>query len=220
MNSFTAMFRRKTIGRDDKSGITRQKIRKNQMGFIDSRYYLLYDNIISEKRTADDQVIALRSNFKRRNTLMKKIATARMVMALTLVMVIAAAACGNGGGQSAVVGTWKLKVDAGKAPEEQKAMIQMIESAMNVTFVFTDDGKVKVDANMNFMGQSSSTSTEGTWTQSGNIITVKGASVKGAGLSDDGKMELRDNNKLYIVPPEDASVSNTAEFEYMYFEKQ
>ena len=79
---------------------------------------------------------------------------------------------------------------------------------------------VVVDANMNFMGQISSTSTEGTWTQSGNIITVKGASVEGAGLSDDGKMELRDNNKLYIVPPEDASVSNTAEFEYMYFEKQ
>ena len=69
------------------------------------------------------------------------------------------------------------------------------------------------------MGQSSSTNTEGTYTQTGNKIKVTGTETSGGQTVDtDGEMEIRDG-KLYFIAPADSDgkVENT---DYMYFEKQ
>ncbi|MEE3404243.1 MAG: lipocalin family protein [Acutalibacteraceae bacterium] len=152
---------------------------------------------------------------------MKRLGATVLAVMVMLCLVLTATACGNNGGGSAnsVVGTWKLKLDAEKAPENQKAMVQMMVGMMDMTMVFTNDGKVKVDMSVSAMGQSSSTNTEGTYTQTGNKIKVTGTETSGGQTVDtDGEMEIRDG-KLYFIAPADSDgkVENT---DYMYFEKQ
>ncbi|GEM_PF-6412448 len=153
---------------------------------------------------------------------MKKVCTTMLTAVMALLMVVLTAACNNGGSANGVVGTWKMKVDADKVPEEQKQYIGLLESMMNMTITFTADGKIKVESVATMGSESSSQSTEGTWTQDGNTINVSGTeSSEGAGMkmTTDGQMRL-EGNKLYMVPPANASGADAETFNYIYFEKQ
>lgn len=161
---------------------------------------------------------------------MKKLSMTVTAILMTVLLVLATAACGNNNGGSNnggnngapdVKGTWKVKIDADKAPEDQKAIAQMMASMVDITMVLADGGKVTVDAAMSFGGESSSTHTEGTWTQNGTTITISGTESSGEGTSvqTDGELQLRDGN-LYFVVPETSDGSTPENVDYMYFVKQ
>ena len=143
-----------------------------------------------------------------------------LVVFMAVFMVIAATACGNNGGGSSnsVVGTWKLKIDSSKVPEEQKATAAILESALDVTLTFSEGGKVTVDMKMSLMGQESSAAQEGTWKQEGDKITISGTQSAGASVQTDGVAVLKDG-KLYMEA-ETSNAEAAKALEYMYFEKQ
>ncbi len=156
---------------------------------------------------------------------MKKIGMSVMVVLMAVLMVLATAACGDKNGGSSepdVVGIWKVKFDAEKAPEDQKAAVQMMSSMVTMTMELSADKKAKVSISMNAMGQSSNSDGEGTWTQSGNTITVSGIQSSDPNASSvidsDGKMIYKDG-KLFMINSE-SSDGKEETVEYMYFEKQ
>ncbi len=159
---------------------------------------------------------------------MKRLGMTVAALLMTVLLVLATAACGNNGnngnngsGAPDVKGTWKVKLDADKAPEDQKAMVQALAGMMEITLVLSDGGKITVDTSASVAGESSNAHTEGTWTQEGNIITISGtnASSEGAAVETDGKLEYKDGN-LYFVVPETSDGSTPEEVNYMYFVKQ
>ncbi len=102
---------------------------------------------------------------------MKKVCKSMLVVFMAMFMILATAACGGGSSAPSIVGTWKAQFDSSKLPEEMKSQASMYEalmSAMDITLVFSDDGKVNIS--MSAMGQSSSA--EGTYTFDGTTVKV------------------------------------------------
>ena len=145
---------------------------------------------------------------------MKKICKTMLVVFMAVFMVLATAACGNNGGSSNVIGTWKMKIDSSKVPEEQQAMVAMMETGMDMTMTFSEGGKVTANIKMDLMGQSSESSAEGTWSQEGDKINISGTKTEGAAMNTDGSFVIKDG-KMYVSA--EASVEGA---EYFYFEKQ
>ena len=116
-------------------------------------------------------------------------------------------------------GTYKLKIDAEKAPDDQKALAQTMTGMVDMTIVLTEDGKVRADVALSVMGQSSSRSTEGTWTQEKNKILITGTEQTDSGIpiKTDGEFEIREEKLFFAAQM--GSGESSGETDYIYFEK-
>lgn len=116
------------------------------------------------------------------------------------------------------VGTYKLIIDSEKAPDDKKALAQAMTGMVDMTMALSSGGKVRTDVVMSVMGQSSSDSKEGTWTQEGHRISITGTESADSGIpiKTDGEFEIRDD-KLLILEYQD---SGSKTLEYFYFLKQ
>lgn len=118
------------------------------------------------------------------------------------------------------VGTYKLIIDPEKAPDDKKALAQAMTGMVDMTLTLSSDGKVRTDVVMSVMGQSSSDSKEGTWTQEGHRISITGTESTDSGIpiKTDGEFEISDD-KLLIME-EQGSGESCESVEYIYFMKQ
>ena len=155
---------------------------------------------------------------------MKRYMTIVICIMTTMLLLLTAVSCSGSQDEQEKeklpdpVGTYKLLIDSEKAPDDKKALAQAMTGMVDMTLTLSSDGKVRTDVVMSVMGQSSSDSKEGTWTQEGHRISITGTESTDSGIpiKTDGKFEIRDD-KLLILEQQGSGFESV---EYVYFLKQ
>ena len=155
---------------------------------------------------------------------MKRYMTIAVCIMMTMLLLFTAASCSCSKDEHEElpdpVGKYKLVIDSEKAPDEKKALAQAMTGMVDMTLVLSSDGAVRTDVVMSVMGQTSSGSKEGTWTQEGHRISITGTESTDSGIpiKTDGEFEIRDDKLVFLELQ--GSGESTETVEYFYFIKQ
>lgn len=157
---------------------------------------------------------------------MKRYMTITICIMMTMLLLLTAVSCSCSQHEQEKeklpdpVGTYKLLIDSEKAPDDKKALAQAMTGMVDMTLTLSSDGKVRTDVVMSVMGQSSSDSKEGTWTQEGHRISITGTESTDSGIpiKTDGEFEIKED-KLFFLKQQGSGESSES-MEYIYFMKQ
>lgn len=157
---------------------------------------------------------------------MKRYMTISICIMMTMLLLLTAASCSCSQNKNEnedlpnPVGQYKLIIDSDKAPDDKKALAQAMTGMVDMTLALSSDGKVRKDVVMSVMGQSSSDSKEGTWTQEGHRISITGTESTDSGIpvKTDGEFEIKDDKLIFSE--QQGSGESSESIEYIYFMKQ